>query len=84
MYIISTSYQLGTCECVHQALIFMYAKCVSMEGAWGVFNKLQSQDVVTRTSMILGHDGQARKVLELSSGKMQPDDINFVGSSFSL
>ncbi len=59
MYIISTSYQLGTCECVHQALIFMYAKCVSIKGAWGVFNKLQSQDVVTRTSMILGH-GWAR------------------------
>jgi pentatricopeptide repeat protein len=35
-----------------------------MEGAWGVFNKLQSQHVVTWTSTILGH-GQGQKVLEL-------------------
>ncbi len=55
---------IGSCECVHQALIFMYAKCGSMEGAWGVFNKLQSQHVVTWTSTILGH-GQGQKVLEL-------------------
>jgi pentatricopeptide repeat protein len=73
---------IGSCECVHQALIFMYAKCGSMEGAWGVFNKLQSQDVVTWTSMILGH-GQGRKVLELFWQMQQeglwPDATTFVG-----
>jgi pentatricopeptide repeat protein len=60
----------------------MYAKCGSMEGAWGVFNKLQSQDVVTWTSMILG-DGQRWKVLELFWQMQQeglwPDATTFVG-----
>jgi len=62
----------------------MYAKCGSMEGAWGVFNKLQSQDVVTWTSMILGH-GQGHKRCWNYSGKCnrkgcgQIDATTFVG-----
>ncbi|CAM6049371.1 unnamed protein product [Sphagnum compactum] len=33
----------------------MYAKCGSLEDAWGVFNKIPSQVVVTWSTMILGH-----------------------------
>ncbi len=45
----------------------MYAKCGNIEDAWRVFNKMLSQNVVTWTSMILGHVqcGQGQKALEL-------------------
>jgi pentatricopeptide repeat protein len=36
-------------------LLDMYAKCVSIEDAWKVFHKMPSQNVVTWTTMILGH-----------------------------
>jgi pentatricopeptide repeat protein len=49
------------------SLVDMCAKCRSMEDAWRVFNKMPSRDVVTWTSMILGHVqcGQGQKALEL-------------------
>jgi pentatricopeptide repeat protein len=32
---------------VANSLVDMYAKCGSMEDAWGVFNEMPSQDLVT-------------------------------------
>jgi pentatricopeptide repeat protein len=45
----------------------MYAKCGGVEEVWIVFNKIPSEDVVTWTTMILGHVQceQGQKVLEL-------------------
>jgi pentatricopeptide repeat protein len=57
-------------ECVHKqiiecewnsnvfvcnSLVDMYAKCGSIEGAWRMFKKMPFQDVVTWTTIILGH-----------------------------
>ncbi len=63
----------------------MYAKCGGVEEAWIVFNKIPSQDVVTWTTMILGHVQceQGQKVLELFQQMqqecVQPDSVTFVG-----
>ncbi|CAK9194412.1 unnamed protein product [Sphagnum troendelagicum] len=48
---------------VGSSLVDMYAKCGSIEDAWRVFNKMPSQNVVTWSSMILGHVkcGQGQK-----------------------
>ncbi|CAK9211395.1 unnamed protein product [Sphagnum troendelagicum] len=45
----------------------MYAKCGSIEEAWTVFEKMPSGNVVTWTTMILGHVQcqQGQKALEL-------------------
>jgi pentatricopeptide repeat protein len=40
---------------VGSSLVDMYAKCGSMEDAWNVFKNMPSRDVVTWTTMILGH-----------------------------
>jgi pentatricopeptide repeat protein len=54
---------------VGSSLVDMYAKCGNNEDAWRVFNKMPSQNVVTWTSMILGHvqcgQGEGQKALEL-------------------
>jgi pentatricopeptide repeat protein len=52
---------------VGSSLVDMYAKCGSIEDAWRVFNKMPSRNVVTWTSMILGHVqcGQGQKALKL-------------------
>ncbi len=71
---------------VGSSLVDMYAKCGSMEDAQRVFNNMQSHDVVTRTTMILGHvkRGPGQKALELfrqmQREGMQPDSVTFVGA----
>jgi len=70
---------------VGHSLVDMYARCRSMEDAWRVFNKIPSRDVVTWTTMILGHVqcGQGQKALELFRQMqwdgVQPDSVTFVG-----
>jgi pentatricopeptide repeat protein len=70
---------------VGSSLVDMYAKCGSLEDALRVFNKMPSQDVVSWTTMILGHVkcGQGQKALELfhqmQQEGVQPDAITFVG-----
>jgi pentatricopeptide repeat protein len=67
------------------SLVNMYAKCGSIEDAWRVFNKMSSRDVVTWTTMILGHVQcrQGQKALELFRQMQQegeqPNSITFVG-----
>ncbi len=52
---------------VGSSLVDMYAKCGSIEEAWKVFNKMPSRNVVTWTTMILGHVqcSQGQNALEL-------------------
>jgi pentatricopeptide repeat protein len=40
---------------VGNSLVDIYANCGSIEDSWRVFNKMSSQDVVTWSTMILGH-----------------------------
>jgi len=63
----------------------MYVKCGSIEKAWTVFEKMPSQNVVTWTTIILGHVQCQRwqKALELfekmQQEGVQADFVTFVG-----
>jgi hypothetical protein len=51
---------------VRISLVDMYAKCWSIEDVQKVFNKMPSQNVVTWTTVILGHVLKwGQKALEL-------------------
>ncbi len=62
---------------VESSLVDMYAKCGSLEDAWSVFNKMPARNVVTWTTMILGHMqcGQGQKALGLFQ-EMKQDDVD--------
>jgi len=62
----------------------MYAKCGSIEDAWRVFNKMPSQNVVTWSSMILGHVkcGQGQKARGLFE-QMQQEGVQLDSVTFS-
>jgi len=70
---------------VESSLVDMYAKCGSLEDAWIVFNKMPVRNVVTWTSMILGHVqcGQGQKALglfqEMKQEGVDPNFVTFVG-----
>jgi pentatricopeptide repeat protein len=59
-------------------LVDMYAKCGSIEDAWRVFNKMPSQDVITRNTMILGYVkcGRGQKALEIFRQMQQEHACN--------
>jgi pentatricopeptide repeat protein len=52
---------------VGTSLLYMYAKCRSIEDAWRVFNRIPTRNVVTWNAMIVGHVncGQGCRALEL-------------------
>jgi pentatricopeptide repeat protein len=54
----------------------MYAKCLSTEAAWQVFNKMPSRNAVTWNTMILEHVkcGQGQKALDLFQ-EMQQESV---------
>jgi len=70
---------------VESRLVDMYAKCGSLEDAWSVFNKMLARNVVTWTSMILGHVqcGQGQMALglfqEMKQEGVYPNSVTFVG-----
>ncbi|XVF46925.1 hypothetical protein PTKIN_Ptkin03bG0067300 [Pterospermum kingtungense] len=70
--------------CVDNALIDMYAKCGSMDGAWGVFKAMDDRSVVSWTTMVMGcaQNGQAREALkifdEMIVKGIKPNYITFV------
>ncbi|KAH8956155.1 hypothetical protein BDL97_07G024500 [Sphagnum fallax] len=70
---------------VGSSLVGMYAKCGSIEDAWRVFNKMPSENVVTWSTMILGHVqcGQGQKALgqfqEMKQEGVDPNSVTFVG-----
>ncbi|CAK9881759.1 unnamed protein product [Sphagnum jensenii] len=72
--IIQSGFQMNVF--VGNSLVDMYAKCGSIDDAWRVFHKMPSQDVVTWTTMILGHVkcGQGQKALELFQ-QMQQEGV---------
>ncbi|XVE59581.1 hypothetical protein DITRI_Ditri05aG0057300 [Diplodiscus trichospermus] len=70
--------------CVDNALIDMYAKCGSMDSAWGVFKVTNGRSVVSWTTMIMGcaQNGQAREALsifdEMIMKGIKPNYITYV------
>jgi pentatricopeptide repeat protein len=70
---------------VCNSLVDMSAKCGSNEEAWRMFNKMPSQNVVTWTTMILGHvkcsQGQRALALfpKIQLEGVQPNFVTFVG-----
>jgi pentatricopeptide repeat protein len=70
---------------VSNSLMDMYAKCGSMEDAWRVFNQMPTHDVVSWSSLILGHVkcGQGLKGLELFQQMqcegVEPNSATFMG-----
>ncbi len=71
--LIQSGYKSNVFVC--NSLVDMYAKCGSIEEAWTVFEKMPSRNVVTWTTMILGHVQcrQGQKALELF--EMQSRDV---------
>ncbi|CAA0834647.1 Putative pentatricopeptide repeat-containing protein [Striga hermonthica] len=69
---------------VANSLIDMYAKCGSISGSCAVFEGMREKNVVTWTSMMIGHGshGQGREAVELFrkmvQAGVQPDRIVFV------
>ncbi|XP_008811007.1 pentatricopeptide repeat-containing protein At4g33170 [Phoenix dactylifera] len=71
-------------ECVDNALIDMYARCGSMDCAWGVFRSMKERSVITWTTMIMGfaQNGLAREALEVFDQMIlehvEPNYITFI------
>jgi len=69
---------------VCNSVVDIYAKCGSIEDAWRVFNKMPSQDVVTRTGILGGcaMHGHGRETLKhfewMCEEGVQPNDITFL------
>ncbi|KAL3655307.1 hypothetical protein CASFOL_001093 [Castilleja foliolosa] len=70
---------------LQNALIDMYGKCGSMTKARDVFNKISNKDVISWTSMIVGHaiDGEGDKSLAtfklMCADNFVPNSITFIG-----
>lgn len=83
-YIESCSH-LNQSSILHNALIDMYAKCGDMTQAKVVFDKMPKKDVVSWTSIIVGHavNGQGEEALvafrRMEVEKVEPNSITFLG-----
>lgn len=70
---------------VNNALIDMYAKCGSLEGAREIFDRLSNKNVITWTSMISAFSihGDAKSALKLfyrmENEKVEPNEVTFIG-----
>nr|DAD31783.1 TPA_asm: hypothetical protein HUJ06_010634 [Nelumbo nucifera] len=70
---------------IGNALVDMYAKCGSIDQAFGVFKNMQHRDVYSYTSMIAGlaMHGEGERALDLFSEMsrvgMKPDEVTFIG-----
>eukprot|EP01018_Ginkgo_biloba_P026293 Gb_12542 [translate_table: standard] len=70
---------------VGNALVDMYAKCGSIEYARNVFDKMSRRNVVSWTTMIVGHaiHGDGKKALQLfeqmKRSGIKPNNVTFVG-----
>ncbi|KAL5715030.1 hypothetical protein ACHQM5_016918 [Ranunculus cassubicifolius] len=71
-------------NCVDNALLDMYAKCGSIDGAWEVFKLMEGRSVVSWTTMIMGfaQNGRAREALgvfnQMMSENVKPNQVTFI------
>ncbi|KAL6181613.1 hypothetical protein ACLB2K_048264 [Fragaria x ananassa] len=69
----------------HNALIDMYSKCGNMSLAKVVFNKMPSKDVISWTSIIVGHaiNGEGKEAIfafrKMRAEKVEPNSVTFIG-----
>ncbi|KAM2231476.1 hypothetical protein ACFX1S_015745 [Malus domestica] len=69
---------------LHNALIDMYAKCGSMTQAKVVFDKMPRKDVVSWTSIIVGHaiNSEGKEALlafqRMCAEKVEPNSVTFI------
>lgn len=74
-----------TCLFIANALIDMYAKCSDIFSARGIFGRMQHQDVVSWTSILVGfaQHGLVKEALalfdEMVSQGIKPNEVTFVG-----
>ncbi|OMO78062.1 hypothetical protein COLO4_24864 [Corchorus olitorius] len=70
---------------IGNALVDMYAKCGSIEQAFGVFQGMKFRDVFSYTAMIVGYamNGEAQRALDIFAEMpvvgIKPDEVTFVG-----
>ncbi|XP_043725519.1 pentatricopeptide repeat-containing protein DOT4, chloroplastic-like [Telopea speciosissima] len=70
---------------VGNALIDMYAKCGSMSRAKRVFDKMLERDVISWTSIIVGHaiNGEGEEALiafqQMCASRIEPNAVTFIG-----
>lgn len=70
---------------LHNALIDMYAKCGSMSRAKVVFDKMPRKDIVSWTSIIVGHaiNGEGKEAIlafrKMCAEKVEPNSVTFIG-----
>ncbi|KAE8711241.1 hypothetical protein F3Y22_tig00110299pilonHSYRG00025 [Hibiscus syriacus] len=70
---------------IGNALVDMYAKCGSIEQAFGVFRGMECKDVFSYTAMIVGFamNGEAERALDIFAEMpvvgIKPDEVTFVG-----
>ncbi|XP_050378049.1 pentatricopeptide repeat-containing protein At4g39530-like [Argentina anserina] len=70
---------------LHNALIDMYAKCGNMSLAKVLFDKMPSKDVVSWTSIIVGHaiNGEGKEAIrafrKMCAEKVEPNSVTFIG-----
>ncbi|XP_021820655.1 pentatricopeptide repeat-containing protein At1g06140, mitochondrial-like [Prunus avium] len=70
---------------LHNAIIDMYAKCGSMNRAKVLFDKIPKKDVVSWTSIIVGHaiNGEGKESLlafrKMCAEKVEPNSVTFIG-----
>lgn len=77
---------LGNIVSINNALIDMYAKCGSVEEAYGVFNRIKGKNIVTFNTMILalanhGNFVEALNIFVkmLEENVILPDEVTFLG-----
>ena len=82
---IESSSHLSQCTILQNALIDMYAKCGNMVQAKLLFDKMPRKDVISWTSIILGHaiNGQGEEALvafrRMEGEKVEPNAVTFLG-----
>lgn len=70
---------------LQNALVDMYAKCGNMARAKAVFDKIPQKDVVSWTSIIVGHaiNGEGEEALlgfrQMCAEKVEPNSVTFIG-----
>lgn len=83
-YIASNDHVNGR-NVLQNALIDMYAKCGNMARAKSIFDKMTKKDVVSWTSIIVGHaiNGEGEEALlafrQMLAEKVEPNSVTFIG-----
>ncbi|KAL6281307.1 hypothetical protein ACE6H2_018188 [Prunus campanulata] len=83
-YVESSNHLQGSIV-LHNAIIDMYAKCGSMTRAKVLFDKMPKKDVVSWTSIIVGHaiNGEGKESLlafrKMCAEKVEPNSVTFIG-----